>query len=87
MCLLWADGYVYIRCFFSVYDVEHINDYPYGNSSYSVTKVLQLLFGVPSKGLEKEMALHYSCLKNPMDRRAWWATAHEVAKSQTGLSY
>ena len=30
--------------------------------------------------------LKYSCLENPMDRRAWWATVHGVAKSQTGLS-
>ena len=30
--------------------------------------------------------LLYSCLKNPMDRRAWWPTVHEVAKSQTQLS-
>ena len=27
--------------------------------------------------------LQYSCLENSMDRGAWWATAHEVAKSQT----
>ena len=27
--------------------------------------------------------LQYSCLENPMDRGAWWATDHEVAKSQT----
>ena len=25
--------------------------------------------------------LQYSCLENSMDRRAWWATAHRVAKS------
>ena len=24
--------------------------------------------------------LQYSCLENPMDIRAWWATIHEVAK-------
>ena len=24
--------------------------------------------------------LQYSCLKNPMDRGAWWATVHRVAK-------
>ena len=30
--------------------------------------------------------LHYSCLKNPMDRGAWWATVHRVAKSQAQLS-
>ena len=30
--------------------------------------------------------LQYSCLENPMDREASWATAQRVAKSQTGLS-
>ena len=25
----------------------------------------------------------YSCLENRMDRGAWWATAHRVAKSWT----
>ena len=28
----------------------------------------------------------YSCLKNPMDRGAWRATAHRVTKSQTRLN-
>jgi len=27
--------------------------------------------------------LQYSCLGNPMDRGPWWATVHEVSKSQT----
>ena len=30
--------------------------------------------------------LHYSCLENPVDRRAWWTTVHGVAKIQTRLS-
>ena len=30
--------------------------------------------------------LQYSCLKNTMDRRAWWATVQGVAKRQTQLS-
>ena len=30
--------------------------------------------------------LQYSCLENPMDGGAWWATVHGVAKSQTQLS-
>ena len=30
--------------------------------------------------------LQYCCLENPMDRRAWWATVHRVAKSWTRLS-
>ena len=27
--------------------------------------------------------LQYSCLGNPMDRGAWWATVHSVAESDT----
>ena len=30
--------------------------------------------------------LQYCCLENPMDRGAWWATVHGVARSQIGLS-
>ena len=38
--------------------------------------------------LEKEMATHSSILawQNPMNRGAWWAIVHGVAKSQTQLS-
>ena len=31
--------------------------------------------------------LQYTCLENFMDRKAWRATAHRVAESQTRLSY
>ena len=31
--------------------------------------------------------LQYSCLENPMDRGAWRATVHRVAKSQTWLKW
>ena len=30
--------------------------------------------------------LQYSCLENPMDRGAWWAAVHGVARSQTRLN-
>ena len=38
--------------------------------------------------LGKEMATHsqYSCLENSMERGAWWATVHGVAKNWTQLS-
>ena len=39
--------------------------------------------------LEEELALHplqYSCLEIPMDRGAWWAIVHGVAKNRTWLS-
>ena len=29
--------------------------------------------------------LQYSCLENPMDRGAWWATVHGVTKSWTRM--
>ena len=29
--------------------------------------------------------LQYSCLKNPTDREAWWATVQRVTNSQTQL--
>ena len=31
--------------------------------------------------------LQYSCLENPMDRGAWFATVHRVAKSWTQLKH
>ena len=30
--------------------------------------------------------LQYSCLENPMDRGAWWAAVHGVAKTQTQMA-
>ena len=44
-------------------------------------KNVNLAFG-PSNGTP----LQYSCLENPTDGGAWWATVHGVAKSQTRLS-
>ena len=39
-----------------------------------------------SPGEEISNLLQYSCLENPMDRGAWWATVRGIAKSQTPLS-
>ena len=33
-----------------------------------------------SPGVGTGNQLQYSCLENPMDRGAWWATVHGVAK-------
>ena len=45
---------------------------------------------IPESGRSTEEgngnSLQYSCLGNPMDRRAWRATVHGVSKSQTQLS-
>ena len=39
-----------------------------------------------SPGGENGNPLYYSCLGNPIDRGAWQATVHGVAKSQTPVS-
>ena len=37
-------------------------------------------------GVGNGTALQYSCLKNSLDRGAWWATVNGVTKSQTQLN-
>ena len=43
---------------------------------------------IPGSGLvgEHGKPLQYSCLENPMDKGAWQATVHRVAKSRTRLN-
>ena len=36
-----------------------------------------------SPGRGHSNPLQYSCLENPMDKGAWWATVHRVVHSQT----
>ena len=36
-----------------------------------------------SLGGRHDDLFQYSCLENPMDRKAWWATVHGVVKSWT----
>ena len=38
-----------------------------------------------SSGEGNGKPIQYSCLENPMDGEAWWATVHGIAKSQTRL--
>ena len=35
----------------------------------------------PGEG--NDYPLQYSCLENPIDRGAWWATVHEVTEADT----
>ena len=39
----------------------------------------------PGLGRPPGAGLQYSCLENPVDRGAWWATVHEVSRSWTQL--
>jgi len=47
---------------------------------------LHFISSTTSCGEGNGTPLQYSCLENPMDGGAWWATVHGVAKSQTRLS-
>ena len=38
-----------------------------------------------SRGGRNGKLFQYFCLKNPMDREAWWATAHGVPEGRTQL--
>ena len=40
-----------------------------------------------SPGIGNGNSLQHFCTENPMDRGAWQATVHGIAKSQTSLSY
>ena len=40
---------------------------------------------IRSPGGGHDNSLQYSCLEDPMDRGAWWAMVHTVAKSWTQL--
>ena len=46
-------------------------------------KLLICFQAFPPLGEGNGTPLQYSCLENPMDRGAWWAAVHGVAKSQT----
>ena len=53
-------------------------------------QMLEIIFLVPYTqvffGEGNGTPLQYSCLENPMDGGAWWATVHGVAKGRTRLS-
>ena len=51
------------------------------------TQEMQILSLGQKDALEGDMATHSSCLGNSMDRVAWWATVHGVAKSWTPLRW
>ena len=64
-------------------------NFPGGSDSKESTCNAGDLGLIPQLGRSPERhgnPIQYSCLENPMDRGAWWATVHGVTKSQTRLS-
>ena len=67
-----------------------VNWHPYSSPVAQTVKNLPGDLGlIPGLGRSSRggngYPLQYSCLENSMDRGAWWATVHRLAKS-TGLS-
>ena len=64
--------------------------FPGGSDSKESTCSVGDLGSIPGLGRSPEgrhgNPCQYSCLENPMDRGAWRATVHGVAKSQTRLN-
>ena len=52
----------------------------YGSSIFSFLRNLHTVSGEGNG-----TPLQYSCLENPMDGGAWWATVHGVAENRTRL--
>ena len=65
---------------------DHV-DFPGGSDSKESTCNAGDVGLIPgsrrSPGEENGNPLQCSCLENPMDRGAWWATVHGIEKSQT----
>ena len=55
-------------------------------SAYNVGDLGSIPGSERSRGEGNGNLLQYSCLENPMDGGAWWATVHGATKSGTRLS-
>ena len=59
---------------------------PWGHEELDTTEWLHFHFSLSCIGEGNGNPLQNSCLENPMDRGAWWATVHGVPKSWTRLN-
>ena len=59
---------------------------PWGCKGADMTERLHFHFSLSCIGEGNGNSLQWSCLENPREGGAWWATVHGVSKSQTGLS-
>ena len=59
---------------------------PIANNKEMQETWVQILGSETSSEVGDGNPLQYSCWENPMDRGAWWTTAHRTAKNWTQLS-
>ena len=63
-----------------------LGDYSlWGREELDTTERLHFRFSLSCTGERNGNPLQYSCLENPRDGGAWWATAYGVSQSQTWL--
>ena len=58
---------------------------PWGREESDMTERLHFHFSLSCIGEGNGNPLQCSCLENPRDRGAWWASVHGVSQSQTRL--
>ena len=65
--------------------MAYYGDFPGGSdgkaSAYNAGDLGSIPESGRSPGEGNGNSLQYSCLENPMDGGAWWATFHRIAKS------
>ena len=72
------------RLFPSVFSLSHSASQRLSSSSLSCCPYNCVLGDL--RPVHPFIRVQYSCLKNPMDRGAWWAAVYGVTKSRTRLS-
>ena len=60
---------------------------PWGHKESDTTERLPFHFSLSCIGEGNGNPLQCSCLENPRDRGAWWASVYGVAQSQTWLKW
>ena len=71
-----------------IYLAHYVSTFTGGSDGKESACNARDLGSIPRLGRSPEengYPLQYSGLENPMDRGAWWATVHGVAKSRTRL--
>ena len=84
-----VNGYILYVCIFVCLSCTSLYDFPGGSTgkeSACNARAAGDMGSIPGLGRSTGRGncnpLHYSCLENPVDRGAWQATVHRVAKSQ-----
>ena len=93
LCKASSDNHFAFSLFFNLWDgfvhclLYNITDLTDGQEfACNAGDLGSILGSGRSPGEGNGNPLQYSCLENNMDRRAWWAKVHGVAKSWTQLS-